>query len=197
MIEKQQTRTMSNFGATSMRTNNIITDVKDRLNDRQKELLQKTPFQKLIEPFYNGRVDMKHMIKSDLDLVKLLKQFDPAIKSFKLCTKSFKITADAVTEILGLLNEGKYAKLDNKRYTSTFRTRHLGKAKPSKGLIEEEIHNTIALTKKSLKQKLKTKTKKTTKKNKGHRATTLHTFQEGRPLLSFSRRGNITLLFYH
>ncbi|VVA27941.1 PREDICTED: glutamic acid-rich [Prunus dulcis] len=140
---------------------------------------------------------MKHMIKLDLDLVKLLKKFDPATNSFKFGTKSFKITADAMTEILGLLNEGKSAKLDNERYTSIFRIRHFGKAKPSKVLVEEEIHTAIALTKKSLKQKPKTKTKKTTKKSKGHHATTLHihTSQEGRPLLSFPRQGNITLLF--
>lgn len=171
--------------------NNIITDVKDRLNDMQNEFLQKTHFWKLTELFYNGRVNMKHMIKSDLDLVKLLKQFDHATKSFKFGTKSFKITTDAVTEILGLLNEGKSAKLDNERYTSTFRIRHFGKAKPSKGLLKEEIHNAIVLTKKSLKQKPKTKTKKTTKKSKGHLAATprIHT--------SFSRPGNITLLIDH
>ncbi|VVA28968.1 PREDICTED: LOC18777057 [Prunus dulcis] len=72
--------------------NSIITDFKDKLNDRQKKLLKKSPFWNLIELFNNQRVDMKNMNKSDLDLVKLLKKFDPNTKSFKFGTKSLKIT---------------------------------------------------------------------------------------------------------
>ncbi|KAI5334867.1 hypothetical protein L3X38_025000 [Prunus dulcis] len=67
-----------------------FTQVKDKLNDTQKQLLQKTPFWNLIEPYYNGRINMEHMIKSDLDLVKLLKMFDAKTKSFEFGSKEFK-----------------------------------------------------------------------------------------------------------
>ncbi|PQQ19250.1 uncharacterized protein Pyn_31873 [Prunus yedoensis var. nudiflora] len=144
--------------------NSIITDVKDKLNDKQKKLLKKTPFWNLIELFYNQRVDMKNMNKSDLDLLKLLKKFDPYIKSFKFGTKSFKITANAVTEILELPNEGKSVKLGTDRYNDTFRTRHFGeKSKPSKGMVEEELQKKIALANKPKKEKAKAKQKKKTK----------------------------------
>ncbi|KAI5348861.1 hypothetical protein L3X38_001748 [Prunus dulcis] len=58
---------------------------------------------------------MNNMNKSDLDLVKLLKKFDPDTKSFKFGTKSFQITTNAVNNILGLPNEGKSVKLGNDR----------------------------------------------------------------------------------
>ncbi|PQQ20833.1 uncharacterized protein Pyn_25104 [Prunus yedoensis var. nudiflora] len=96
------------------------------------------PFWNLIKLFYNQRIDMKNMNKSNLDLVKLLKKFDPDTKTFKFGTKSFKITTNAVTEILGLPNEEKSVKLGTDRYTDTFRTRHFGeKSKPSKDMVEE------------------------------------------------------------
>ncbi|CAL8992351.1 unnamed protein product, partial [Prunus brigantina] len=56
---------------------------------------------------------MNNMNKSDLDLVQLLKKFDLDTKSFKFGTKSFQITGNAVTQILGLPNEGKSVKLVN------------------------------------------------------------------------------------
>ncbi|PQQ12206.1 uncharacterized protein Pyn_00247 [Prunus yedoensis var. nudiflora] len=113
--------------------NNIITDVKDKLNERQKMLLKKIHFWNLIELFYHQRIDMNNMNKSDLDLRQLLKKFDPDTKSFKFGTKSFQITANSMTEILGLPNEGKFVKLGNDRYIATFRIRHFGeKSKPSK-----------------------------------------------------------------
>ncbi|KAI5335725.1 hypothetical protein L3X38_025859 [Prunus dulcis] len=89
---------------------------------------------------------MNKMNKSDLNIVQLLKKFDSDTKSFKLGTKSFQITANIVTEILGLPNEGEIVKLANDRYTATFRTRHFGaKGKPSKTMVEEELQKTIAL----------------------------------------------------
>lgn len=113
---------------------------------------------------------MKNMNKSDIDLVKLLKQFDLATKSFKFSTKSFKIIANVVIEILGLPNEGKYVKLDNERYTSTFRTRHFGgNSKPSKDLVEEELHKAITLANKPKQEKANTKQKKLKNKNKRKR----------------------------
>ena len=89
-------------------------------------MLKKTPFWNLIELFYNQRIDMKNMNKSDLDLVKLLKKFDLDTKSFKFGTKSFKITTNAVTQILGLPNEGKSVELGTDRCTSTFKKRQFG-----------------------------------------------------------------------
>ncbi|KAI5327453.1 hypothetical protein L3X38_026849 [Prunus dulcis] len=66
----------------------------------------------------------------------LLKTFDPDTKSFIFGTKSFQITGNAVTQILGLPNKGKSVKLVNDRYTATFRTRHFGeKGKPSKNQV--------------------------------------------------------------
>ncbi|CAL9026543.1 unnamed protein product, partial [Prunus brigantina] len=67
--------------------NSIITDVKDKLNERQKKLLKKTPFWNLIEMFYNKRIDTNNMNKSDLDLVKLLKKFDSDTKTFNFGIK--------------------------------------------------------------------------------------------------------------
>ncbi|BBH07496.1 hypothetical protein Prudu_019456 [Prunus dulcis] len=109
---------------------------------------------------------MNNMNKSDLDLAQLLKTFDPDTKSFKFGTKSFQITGNAVTQILGLPNEGKSVKLVNDRYTSTFRTRHFGeKGKPSKNQVEAELQKTIALANQPKKEKAKTEQKK--KMNKG------------------------------
>ncbi|KAI5311754.1 hypothetical protein L3X38_040927 [Prunus dulcis] len=119
------------FRCNAYAFNSIIRDIKDKLNERQKKLLKKTPFWNLIELFYLQRIDMNNMNKSDLDLVQLLKKFDPDTKSFKFGTKSFQITGNAVTQILGLPNEGKSIKLVNDRYTATFGTRHFGeKGKP-------------------------------------------------------------------
>ncbi|CAL2268911.1 unnamed protein product [Prunus armeniaca] len=141
--------------------NSIITDVKDKLNERQKKLLKNTPFWNLIEVFYNRRIDMNNMNKSDLDLVQLLKKFDPDTKSFKFGTEAFKITGNAVTQILGLPNEGKSVKLVNDRYTSTFRIRHFGeKGKPSKNLVEAELLKTISLANQPKKEKAKAEQKK-------------------------------------
>ncbi|CAL8175209.1 unnamed protein product [Prunus armeniaca] len=141
--------------------NSIITDVKDKLNERQKKLLKNTPFWNLIEVFYNRRIDMNNMNKSDLDLVQLLKKFDPDTKSFKFGTEAFKITGNAVTQILGLPNEGKSVKLVNDRYTSTFRIRHFGeKGKPSKNLVEAELLKTISLANQPKKEKVKAEQKK-------------------------------------
>ncbi|XP_020415550.1 vicilin-like seed storage protein At2g18540 [Prunus persica] len=121
------------FRCNAYAFNSIIRDIKDKLNERQKKLLKKTPFWNLIELFYHQRIDMNNMNKSDIDLAQLLKKFDPDTKSFKFGTKSFQITSNAVTQILGLPNEGKSVKLVNDRYTATFRTRHFGeKGKPSK-----------------------------------------------------------------
>ncbi|KAI5319133.1 hypothetical protein L3X38_038841 [Prunus dulcis] len=147
--------------------NNIIIDVKDKLNEMQEKLLKKTPFWNLIEQFYNKRIDMNNMNKSNLDLVKLLKKFNPDTKSFNFGTKSFKITANAVTEILRLPNEGNSVKLGNDRYTATFRTRHFGgKSKPSKDMVEEELQKTIALANQPKKEKAKAKQKKKTNRGK-------------------------------
>ncbi|CAL8169347.1 unnamed protein product [Prunus armeniaca] len=141
--------------------NSIITDVKDKLNERQKKLLKNTPFWNLIEVFYNRRIDMNNMNKSDLDLVQLLKKFDPDTKSFKFGTEAFKITGNAVTQILGLPNEGKSVKLVNDRYTSTFIIRHFGeKGKPSKNLVEAELLKTISLANQPKKEKAKAEQKK-------------------------------------
>ncbi|CAL8078603.1 unnamed protein product [Prunus armeniaca] len=160
--------------------NSIITDVKDKLNERQKKLLKKTPFWNLIELFYNQKIDMNNMNKSDLDLVKLLKKFDPDTKSFKFGTKSFQITANAVTDILGLPNEGKSVKLGNDRYTSTFRTRHFGeKSKPSKCVVEKELQKTIALANQSKKEKAKVKQKKKTNVGKGKKKAKEEEEEEG------------------
>ncbi|BBH05512.1 hypothetical protein Prudu_016918 [Prunus dulcis] len=138
----------------------------DKLNERQKKLLKKIPFWNLIELFYHQRIDMNNMNKSDLDLAQLLKTFDPDTKSFKFGTKSFQITGNAVTQILGLPNEGKSVKLVNDRYTSTFRTRHFGeKGKPSKNQVEAELQKTIALANQPKKEKAKIEQKK--KMNKG------------------------------
>ncbi|BBN69703.1 hypothetical protein Prudu_1115S001200 [Prunus dulcis] len=154
------------FRCNASAFNNIIRDVKDKLNERQKKLLKKTPFWNLIELFYHQRIDMNNMNKSDLDLAQLLKTFDPDTKSFKFGTKSFQITGNAVTQILGLPNEGKSVKLVNDRYTSTFRTRHFGeKGKPSKNQVEAELQKTIALANQPKKEKAKTEQKK--KMNKG------------------------------
>ncbi|KAI5314519.1 hypothetical protein L3X38_043695 [Prunus dulcis] len=110
---------------------------------------------------------MKNMNKSYIDLVKLLKKFDLDTKSFKFGIKSFKIVANAVTVILGLPNEGKFVKLDTERYTSTFKTRHFGEnSKPSKGLVEEELHKRIDLENKPTKEKAKAKPKKKTNRGK-------------------------------
>ncbi|CAL9025943.1 unnamed protein product [Prunus brigantina] len=144
--------------------NSIITDVKDKLNERQKKLLKKTPFWYLIELFYHQRIDMN---KSDLDLVQLLKKFDPNTKSFKFGTKAFKITGNAVTQILGLPHEGKYVKLVNDRYTATFRIRHFGeKGKPSKNQVEAELLKTISFANQPKKEKAKAEQKKKTNKGK-------------------------------
>ncbi|CAL8164483.1 unnamed protein product [Prunus armeniaca] len=144
--------------------NSIITDVKDKLNERQKKLLKNTPFWNLIEVFYNRRIDMNNMNKSDLDLVQLLKKFDPDTKCFKFGTEAFKITGNAVTQILGLPNEGKSVKLVNDRYTSTFRIRHFGeKGKPSKNLVEAELLKTISLANQPKKEKAKAEQKKEAK----------------------------------
>ncbi|KAI5321936.1 hypothetical protein L3X38_031008 [Prunus dulcis] len=154
------------FRCNASAFNNIIRDVKDKLNERQKKLLKKTPFWNLIELFYHQRIDMNNMNKSDLDLAQLLKTFDPDTKSFKFGTKSFQITGNAVTQILGLPNEGKSVKLVNDRYTSTFRTRHFGeKGKPSKNQVEAELQKIIALANQPKKEKAKTEQKK--KMNKG------------------------------
>ncbi|CAL9025928.1 unnamed protein product [Prunus brigantina] len=147
--------------------NSIITDVKDKLNERQKKLLKKTPFWNLIELFYHERIDMNNMNKSDLDLVQLLKKFDPNTKSFKFGTKAFKITGNAVTQILGLPHEGKSVKLVNDRYTATFRIRHFGeKGKPSKNQVEAELLKTISLANQPKKEKAKAGQKKKTNKGK-------------------------------
>ena len=154
------------FRCNAYAFNSIIRDIKDKLNERQKKLLKKTPFWNLIELFYHQRIDMNNMNKSDLDLVQLLKTFDPDTKSFKFGTKSFQITGNAVTQILGLPNEGKSVKLVNDRYTATFRTRHFGeKGKPSKNQVEAELQKTIALANQPKKEKAKTEQKK--KMNKG------------------------------
>ncbi|BBH09597.1 hypothetical protein Prudu_022138 [Prunus dulcis] len=155
------------FRCNAYAFNSIIRDVKDKLNERQKKLLKKTPFWNLIELFYHQRIDMNNMNKSDLDLVQLLKTFDPDTKSFKFGTKSFQITGNAVTQILGLPNEGKSVKLVNDRYTATFRTRHFGeKGKPSKNQVEAELQKTIALANQPKKEKAKTEQKKKTNKGK-------------------------------
>ncbi|CAL9026544.1 unnamed protein product [Prunus brigantina] len=113
---------------------------------------------------------MNNMNKSDLDLVKLLKKFDPDTKSFNFGTKSFQITANAATEILGLPNEGNSIKLGNDRYTATFRTRHFGrKSKPSQDMVEEEIQKTISLANQPKKEKAKVKQKKKTNRGKAKR----------------------------
>lgn len=110
---------------------------------------------------------MNNMNKSDIDLAQLLKTFDPDTKSFKFGTKSFQITGNAVTQILGLPNEGKSVKLVNDRYTATFRTRHFGeKGKPSKNQVEAELQKTIALANQPKKEKAKTEQKKKTNKGK-------------------------------
>ncbi|KAI5333398.1 hypothetical protein L3X38_023529 [Prunus dulcis] len=155
------------FRCNAYAFNSIIRDIKDKLNERQKKLLKKTPFWNLIELFYRQRIDMNNMNKSDLDLVQLLKKFDPYTKSFKFGTKSFQITGNAVTQILGLPNEGKSVKLVNDRYTATFRTRHFGeKGKPSKNQVEAELQKTIALANQPKKEKAKTEQKKKTNKGK-------------------------------
>ncbi|BBH02923.1 hypothetical protein Prudu_013643 [Prunus dulcis] len=155
------------FRCNAYAFSSIIRDIKDKLNERQKKLLKKTPFWNLIELFYHQRIDMNNMNKSDLDLVQLLKTFDPDTKSFKFGTKSFQITGNAVTQILGLPNEGKSVKLVNDRYTATFRTRHFGeKGKPSKNQVEAELQKTIALANQSKKEKAKTEQKKKTNKGK-------------------------------
>ncbi|KAI5338732.1 hypothetical protein L3X38_018004 [Prunus dulcis] len=154
------------FRCNAYAFNSIIRDIKDKVNERQKKLLKKTPFWNLIELFYHQRIDMNNMNKSDLDLVQLLKTFDSDTKSFKFGTKSFQITGNAVTQILGLPNEGKSVKLVNDRYTATFRTRHFGeKGKPSKNQVEAELQKTIALANQPKKEKAKTEQKK--KMNKG------------------------------
>ncbi|KAI5315709.1 hypothetical protein L3X38_044885 [Prunus dulcis] len=154
------------FRCNAYAFNNIIRDIKDKLNERQNKLLKKTPFWNLIELFYRQRIDMNNMNKSDLDLVQLLKTFDPDTKSFKFGTKSFQITGNAVTQILGLPNESKFVKLVNDRYTAIFRTRHFGeKGKPSKNQVEAELQKTIALANQPKKDKAKTEQKK--KMNKG------------------------------
>lgn len=151
--------------------NNMITNIKDKINERQKEMLQKTPFWNLIEPFYNQRIDMHCMTKSDIDLVKLLKQFDPTTKSFTFGSKAFKITSKAVTQILGLPNEGKRVKLDKDKYEATFRTRNFGSIRPYKARLEEQIHKAIDLSNKLQKQDPKTKTDKKSKKRKSKNPT--------------------------
>ncbi|KAI5339851.1 hypothetical protein L3X38_019124 [Prunus dulcis] len=145
--------------------NSIIKDVKDKLNERQKKLLKKTPFWNLIELFYHQRIDMNNMNKSDL--VQLLNKFDPNTKSFKFGTKSFQITGNAVTQILRLPNEGKSVKLGNDRYTAPFRTRYFGeKGKLSKAMVEAELQNTIALENQPKKEKAKANQNKKTNKGK-------------------------------
>ncbi|KAI5312584.1 hypothetical protein L3X38_041757 [Prunus dulcis] len=155
------------FRCNAYAFNSIIRDIKDKLNERQKKLLKKTSFWNLIELFYRQRIDMNNMNKSDLDLVQLLKKFDPDTKSFKFGTKSFQIIGNAVTQILGLPNEGKSVKLVNDRYTATFRTRHFGeKGKPSKNQVEAELQKTIALANQPKKDKAKREQKKKTNKGK-------------------------------
>ncbi|XP_020418256.1 uncharacterized protein LOC109948880 [Prunus persica] len=133
----------------------------------RRSFSRKPLFWNLIELFYRQRIDMNNMNKSDLDLVQLLKKFDPDTKSFKFGTKSFQITGNAVTQILGLPNEGKSVKLVNDRYTATFRTRHFGeKGKPSKNQVEAELQKTIALANQPKKEKAKTEQKKKTNKGK-------------------------------
>ncbi|KAI5312597.1 hypothetical protein L3X38_041770 [Prunus dulcis] len=67
------------FRCNAYAFNSIIRDIKDKLNERQKKLLKKTPFWNLIELFYRQRIDMNNMNKSDLDLVQLLKKFNQEI----------------------------------------------------------------------------------------------------------------------
>ncbi|CAL8115409.1 unnamed protein product [Prunus armeniaca] len=130
-------------------------------------LLKKTLFWNLIELFYHQRIDMNNMNKSDLDLVQLLKKFDPDTKSFKFGTKSFQIIGNTVTQILRLPNEGKSVKLVNDRYTATFRIRHFGeKGKPLKNQVEAELLKTISLANQPKKEKAKAEQKKKTNKAK-------------------------------
>ncbi|XP_020412740.1 uncharacterized protein PFB0765w-like [Prunus persica] len=68
------------FRCNAYAFNSIIRDIKDKLNERQKKLLKKTPFWNLIELFYRQRIDMNNMNKSDIDLAQLLKTFDPDTK---------------------------------------------------------------------------------------------------------------------
>ncbi|BBN69190.1 hypothetical protein Prudu_804S000100 [Prunus dulcis] len=141
------------FRCNAYAFNSIIRDVKDKLNERQKKLLKKTPFWNLIELFYHQRIDMNNMNKSDLDLVQLLKNL-------------IRIQSNAVTDSR-LPNEGKSVKLVNDRYTATFRTRHFGeKGKPSKNQVEAELQKTIALANQPKKEKAKTEQKKKTNKGK-------------------------------
>ncbi|VVA39583.1 Hypothetical predicted protein [Prunus dulcis] len=94
-------------------------------------------------------------------------KFDPDTKSFQFGTRSLKIIANAVIEILGLLNEGKSVKLGTNRYTDTFRIRQFReKSKPSNDMVEEELKKTIALANQLKKEKAKAKQKKKTNRGK-------------------------------
>ncbi|KAL6288698.1 hypothetical protein ACE6H2_006208 [Prunus campanulata] len=110
---------------------------------------------------------MNNLNKSDLDLIQLLNQFDPDSKSFKFGTKSFHVTGNAVTEILGLPNKGESVTLGYDRYTAAFRTRHFGqKGKPSKSQVEAALQKTIALANQPKKEKGKAEQKEQKKRGK-------------------------------
>ena len=94
---------------------------KDIVTDERMELLELTPFGKLIAAFRNGRIEENHVKKSDVALTMLLQAYDVKTERFIFCGKRLRISPKDVCQILGLPERGEIPPRPGKgAYQSTF-----------------------------------------------------------------------------
>lgn len=99
----------------------FMTKYKDIITTERMKLLESTPFDKLIAAFRNGKIEEKHVKKSDVALITLLQAYDVKTEKFNFCGKRLRISPKDFCQILGLPEKGEMPPRSGKgAYRSTF-----------------------------------------------------------------------------
>ncbi|KAL6287705.1 hypothetical protein ACE6H2_012095 [Prunus campanulata] len=88
---------------------NTIQTVKDKLEARKDvlKILQKTPFWSIIKAYMAGQFTKTECQKSNYEIVRLIRLYNPATKKFKFSEgNEYEITSNDVSDIFGLPNKG-------------------------------------------------------------------------------------------
>ena len=99
----------------------FMTKYKHLITPERMKLLESTPFGKLIAAFNNGRIEEKHVKKSDVALTTLLQAYDVKTSRFIFCGKRLRISPKDVCQVLGLPEKGEMPpRLGKGAYRSKF-----------------------------------------------------------------------------
>ncbi|KAI5325713.1 hypothetical protein L3X38_034787 [Prunus dulcis] len=88
---------------------NTLQTVKDELAARKDvlEILQKRPFWSIIKAYMKGQFTKAECQKSNYQIIRLIKLYNPATKKFKFSEgNEYEITSNNVSDIFGLPNKG-------------------------------------------------------------------------------------------